>query len=68
MSHSVKLFEPLTLRGCTLPNRIAVSPLCQYSAVDGYAPFSARRIWKWHHVDLEGASLERFVGKPLPIG
>jgi 2,4-dienoyl-CoA reductase-like NADH-dependent reductase (Old Yellow Enzyme family) len=31
------LFEPLTLRGISLPNRIAVSPMCQYSSVDGYA-------------------------------
>ena len=29
------LFEPLTLRGLTLKNRIAVSPMCEYSAVDG---------------------------------
>jgi len=29
------LFRPLALRGLTLPNRIAVSPMCQYSAVDG---------------------------------
>jgi 2,4-dienoyl-CoA reductase-like NADH-dependent reductase (Old Yellow Enzyme family) len=32
MSH---LFQPLTLRGLTLPNRIAVSPMCQYQSVDG---------------------------------
>ncbi|RYY08672.1 MAG: NADH:flavin oxidoreductase/NADH oxidase, partial [Cytophagaceae bacterium] len=31
------LFEPLTLRGLTLKNRLAVSPMCQYSAVDGFA-------------------------------
>src|SRR3546814_647879 len=31
------LFEPLTLRGVTLPNRIGVSPMCQYSAVTGMA-------------------------------
>ncbi len=31
------LFEPLTLRGITLKNRIAVSPMCQYSSVDGFA-------------------------------
>src|SRR3546814_8886121 len=31
------LFEPLTLRGVTLPNRIGVSPMCQYSAVAGMA-------------------------------
>lgn len=40
MSH---LFEPLRLRGVTLPNRIAVSPMCQYSATDGCAT-------EWHYV------------------
>jgi 2,4-dienoyl-CoA reductase-like NADH-dependent reductase (Old Yellow Enzyme family) len=30
-----KLFEPLQLGGVALPNRIAVSPMCQYSADDG---------------------------------
>lgn len=29
------LFEPLPLRGVTLPNRIAVSPMCTYSANEG---------------------------------
>ena len=34
------LFTPLTIRGVTLPNRIVVSPLCMYSAVNGVAqPF-----------------------------
>ena len=42
MSH---LFEPLTLRSVTLPNRIAVSPMCQYSSVDGFAN-------DWHLVHL----------------
>ena len=32
-----KIFEPLTLRGVTLRNRFAVSPMCQYTATDGYA-------------------------------
>lgn len=45
MTASVKLFEPLTLRGTTLPNRIVVSPLCQYSAVDGLAV-------PWHFAHL----------------
>ena len=45
MSASVKLFEPLTMRGTTLPNRIVVSPLCQYSAVDGLAV-------PWHFAHL----------------
>ncbi len=31
------LFTPLTLRSVTLPNRIALSPLCMYSANDGLA-------------------------------
>src|SRR5262252_9811953 len=29
------LFQPIRLRGLTLENRIMVSPMCQYSAVDG---------------------------------
>ena len=29
------LFAPLAIRGVTLRNRIAVSPMCQYSAIDG---------------------------------
>lgn len=39
------LFDPLTLRGVTLRNRIGVSPMCQYSCVDGM-PNS------WHLVHL----------------
>jgi len=31
------LFTPLELRGVTLRNRIAMSPMCQYSSEDGYA-------------------------------
>lgn len=31
----VALFEPITLRGVTFANRIAVAPMCQYSARDG---------------------------------
>lgn len=34
---SSKLFSPIELRGMRLENRIAVSPMCQYSAVDGSA-------------------------------
>ena len=34
MSH---LFSPFRLAGLELPNRIAVSPMCQYSAHDGCA-------------------------------
>ncbi len=31
------LFEPLTVRGITLRNRIGVSPMCMYSYTDGYS-------------------------------
>jgi len=34
---SSPLFTPLALRGLTLPNRIVVSPMCQYSAEEGSA-------------------------------
>ena len=39
------LFSPLQIRGLALPNRIAVSPMCQYSCVDGFAT-------DWHLVHL----------------
>ncbi len=39
------LFSPLQLRGVTLPNRIAVSPMCQYSCWNGHAT-------EWHLVHL----------------
>lgn len=42
-----RLFQPLTLRGLTLPNRIAVSPMCQYSAVEGLPT-------DWHLVHYGG--------------
>jgi len=32
------LFQPLRLREVTLRNRIAVSPMCQYSAREGVPP------------------------------
>ena len=34
---TVDLFKPLQLRGVTLRNRIAMSPMCQYSSEDGFA-------------------------------
>jgi len=40
-----KLFSPLTIRGVTLKNRIVTSPMCQYSATDGFAN-------DWHLVHL----------------
>src|SRR4029077_8762101 len=31
------LFDPLSIRDLTLANRVFVSPMCEYSSVDGYA-------------------------------
>ena len=39
------LFQPLELRSVRLPNRVVVSPMCQYSAQDGHAT-------DWHFVHL----------------
>jgi 2,4-dienoyl-CoA reductase-like NADH-dependent reductase (Old Yellow Enzyme family) len=39
------LFEPLTIRSVTLANRIVVSPMCEYSSVDGFSN-------DWHLVHL----------------
>lgn len=32
-----KLFSPLKIKDITLKNRFAISPMCQYSSVDGFA-------------------------------
>ena len=39
------LFNPLAIGPIKLANRIVVSPMCQYSAVEGCAN-------EWHHVHL----------------
>ena len=39
------LFSPLTIRGVTMPNRVVMPPLCQYSAIEGLAN-------DWHMVQL----------------
>jgi 2,4-dienoyl-CoA reductase-like NADH-dependent reductase (Old Yellow Enzyme family) len=49
------LFSPYTLRGMNLPNRIVISPMCQYSAERGEAT-------AWHmihlgHLALSGAGM-----------
>ena len=40
---TAQLFTPVELGGVTLPNRIVVSPMCQYAAIDGSAQ-------PWHQV------------------
>ena len=42
---AASLFTPLKIRNITLRNRIGVSPMCQYSAEDGFAN-------DWHLVHL----------------
>ena len=41
------LFEPFKLKDVSLRNRIAIPPMCQYTAVDGL-------INDWHRVHLAG--------------
>jgi 2,4-dienoyl-CoA reductase-like NADH-dependent reductase (Old Yellow Enzyme family) len=50
-----RLFEPWSLDGLRMPNRIVIAPMCQYSAQDGSAT-------DWHmihlgHLALSGAGL-----------
>src|SRR5574338_1158569 len=40
-----KLFTPIQLGGVTLPNRIVISPMCQYQADDG-------SMTDWHLIHL----------------
>lgn len=46
------LFDPLKLRGVEFANRIVVSPMCQYSCVDGLAN-------DWHFVHLGSRAVGR---------
>lgn len=39
------LFSPLALRSVTFPHRVFMSPLCQYSAIDGFPN-------EWHRIHL----------------
>ena len=41
----INLFSPLQIKGFTLKNRIVMSPMCQYSATDGFVD-------DWHFVHL----------------
>ena len=51
---STPLFSPLQLRSVVFPNRIGVSPMCEYSSLDGFAN-------EWHIVHL-GARAQGGVG------
>lgn len=45
VTEKLNLFSPLKIRDITLRNRIGVSPMCQYSSIDGFAD-------DWHLVHL----------------
>jgi len=45
-----QLFKAITMRGLTLPNRVVISPMCQYSADDGAAN-------DWHMLHLGSFAL-----------
>ena len=45
-----KLFSPIQLGGITLANRIAIAPMCQYSAADGCMS-------DWHFIHLPNLAL-----------
>ncbi|TDG37660.1 NADPH dehydrogenase NamA [Pedobacter changchengzhani] len=45
-----KLFSALTIKNVTLKNRLVISPMCQYSSVDGFAN-------DWHLVHLGSRSI-----------
>ena len=51
-----KLFTPLKIRGMTMQNRIMASPMCQYSASEGFHTL-------WHTTHL-GGIVQRGVSPP----
>ena len=45
MIHQPLLFAPFDLKGIKIPNRVVISPMCQYSANDGFLD-------TWHKIHL----------------
>lgn len=54
-----RLFTPLKIRGVQLPNRIWVSPMCQYSAHEGFHT-------PWHDTHY-GGIIQRGVSGLCPL-
>ena len=52
---TANLFTPITLGSLQFPNRIAVAPMCQYSADDGSA--SDWHLYHWTNLALSGAGM-----------
>lgn len=48
-----RLFDPLTIRSLTIPNRLWLSPMCQYSATDGLPN-------EWHRQHLVSRAIGGF--------
>lgn len=55
---SSSLFSPIELGGFTLPNRIAVAPMCMYSSDDGTP--SDWHIQHWSQLAISGAAMVTF--------
>ncbi|WP_315919704.1 NADH:flavin oxidoreductase/NADH oxidase [Mesorhizobium sp. SP-1A] len=49
------LFQPITLDGLAFPNRLAVAPMCQYSADDGSA--NDWHLYHWMNLAMSGAGM-----------
>lgn len=63
-----KLFSPLALRGITLPNRIVISPMCQYST-DGDGRANSWHLMHLLNLALSGAGMLCIEGTAVePIG
>src|SRR4029078_7119356 len=52
---TTSLFQPITLDGLTFQNRIAVAPMCQYSADDGSA--TDWHLYHWMNLAMSGAGM-----------
>lgn len=50
-----QLFSPLAIGPLSLPNRIVVAPMCQYSSIDGEA--TDWHVQHWSNLALSGAGL-----------
>ena len=51
----MNLFDPIRLRGAALANRLVVSPMCQYSAIDGRA--TDWHLVHWAQLMMSGAGM-----------
>jgi 2,4-dienoyl-CoA reductase-like NADH-dependent reductase (Old Yellow Enzyme family) len=50
-----KLFEPYTLRSLTIPNRVWMAPMCQYSAAPAGEGIGVPTDWHFAHLAARAA-------------